>query len=644
MQQFPHIFSPLKIKTMEIKNRFVIPPMGTNYANEDGTVSQSLIDYWTVRARGGWGLLIVEITAVEPQGKAIPYQLGLWDDSFIEGFKKLTDCAHRYGARIAVQLHHAGRQTSSEISGSQPVAPSAIKCPVCGETPRELSVDEIYALIEKFGHAARRAREAGFDAVEVHGAHGYLVAQFMSKHTNKRVDEFGGSFHNRMKFPVEIIKSIREKVGDDFPLLFRISADEMLPGGREIEESKAAAAVLEEAGVDLLDISVGAYGSMQYIVAPADIAEGYQLSLAAAIKESISIPTIAVGRINNPYLAENAIKTNKADLIAWGRQSLTDPELPNKVAAGKLEEIAFCISCNQGCIGYIFNPEKIRATCLVNPFCGREGEMKILPAAQKKKVVVVGGGPGGLEAAWIAAARGHDVVLYEKEKFYGGQFRIGAIPPAKQDITKAITYYLQMCKKYGVVFKSGIEATAEQILAEKPDAVILATGATPLVPDIKGVENPNVTVASQILEGEKTAGGRVLIVGGGLTGCETADFLGEKGHQVTIVEALPEIARDVQEAVKFFLLKRLKEYGVQIKTSLEVKEILPDGVAAETKGEKVVLTGFDTIILALGAAPEQALKGQLEGKVSELYLIGDAARPRKAIDAIEEGAAVGLKV
>jgi 2,4-dienoyl-CoA reductase-like NADH-dependent reductase (Old Yellow Enzyme family)/thioredoxin reductase len=642
--QFKELFSPIKIRNLEVSNRFVVPPMGTNYAHEDGTVSQGLVDYWTARARGGWGLLIVEISAVDPLGRAIPYQPGLWDDRFIPGFQKLTDAVHKYGARIAVQLHHAGRQTNSQIIGNQPLAPSPISCLVCKEIPRELSTAEVYELIEKFGDAALRAREAGFDALEIHGAHGYLVAQFMSAHTNKRVDEFGGTFFNRMKFPVEIIKNIRRKVGGAFPIIFRLSAEEKVPGGRSLNESLAAARVIQEAGADAIHVSVGVYGSMQYIVAPSDISPGFLLSLAAEVKKAVSVPVIAVGRINNPFLAESAIKTGKADLLAWGRQSLTDPELPNKVAAGKLDEIAPCIACNQGCLGYLFNPEKLKATCLVNPFCGREGEMKIEPALQKKKIVIVGGGPGGLEAAWISAARGHEVVLYEREAAPGGQWRVGAIPPAKQPIAKAIAYYVYMGKKYGVNFKMETEASVEQILPENPGAVVLATGAKPLIPNIEVVNNPRVVTATDLLEGKKEAGNRVLIVGGGLVGCETADFLGERGREVTIVEMLPEIAGDVQEAVRFFLLKRLKEYSVHIKTETLVKEFLEDGVRAEKDREEVLLTGFDTVILALGATPVLELKEQLEGKVPELYVIGDAASPRKAIDAIEEGASIAIKL
>ena len=641
---FPALFSPLKVGTLELHNRFVVPPMGTNHANSDGTVSERNIAYWQTRAKGGWGLIIVEVTAIDPLGKAIPHQLGIWEDKFIDGLRRATAAVHQYGAKIAVQLHHAGRQTYRSVIGAQPVAPSPVSCPVCKDIPRELTKEEIYALIEKFGDAARRAREAGFDMVEIHGAHGYLIAQFMSPNANKRVDEFGGSFENRMRFPLEIIRNVRRKVGRGFPLSFRFSAEERILGGRDLEESLAVAQLVEAAGIDVLNVSVGAYGSMEYIFATPELPPGHSLPLAAAVKKAVKIPVIAVGRFNEPVLAENAVQTGKADLIAWGRQSLADPELPNKVAAGQIDEISPCIACNQGCVGYMFDPDKLLVSCLVNPFCGREVEMKIEPAHKKKKIVVVGAGPGGLEFAWVAAACGHKVVLYEKEAVAGGQWRVGAIPPSKQTIAAAIVYYLRMCQKYGVKLKMETEATVERILAENPDTVVLATGGEADLPSLKGIDNPRVATASDVLEGKVEAGSRVLIIGGGLVGSETADFLSEQGREVTILEMLPEIAVDVQDVVRHFLLQRLYNYGVQIETETTVREITENGVKAIKNGRELQLEGYDNIIIATGARPVRALEDQLQGKVPELHVIGDAAEPRKAIDAIEEGAALAVKL
>jgi 2,4-dienoyl-CoA reductase-like NADH-dependent reductase (Old Yellow Enzyme family)/thioredoxin reductase len=642
--KYPVLLSPIKIGTMEVRNRFVVPPMGTNFANPDGSVSQQLIDYWAARAKGGYGLLIVEVTAVDPLGKAIPWQPGIWDDEFITGWRKLTDEVHKYGAKVAVQLHHAGRQTTHEVIGAQPVAPSAIPCPVDREMPRELTTEEVYNLIEKFGDAARRAMDAGFDAVEVHGAHGYLIAQFMSPYSNKRIDEFGGDFMNRMRFPVEVVKNIRRKVGSGYPIIFRFSGDERVPGGRTIDESRMVARVMEEVGVDSLHVSTGVYGSMPWLIAPSAVSPGYNVYASEEIKNVVNIPVIAVGRINEPLMAEDILEDGKADMVSLGRESLADPELPNKVAAGLTEEISPCIGCMQACVGYLFDPNYLKISCLVNPFTGREGELKVEKAEKPKKVMVVGGGPGGLEAAWVAAKRGHKVTLYEKENVLGGQYRIGAIPPAKQDILKAIRYYITMGKKYGAEYKMGVEVTEDLIMKENPDVVILATGGVPLVPNIKGIDNPKFVKAVDILEGKKEAGMNVLIVGGGMVGVETADFLGEHYHNVTIVEMLPEIARDEQDAVKYFLMERLNKYGVKSITSATVKEFLDDGVVYEKDGKEEKLTGFDTIVLAMGAKAYNPLEEKIKGKVSEVYVVGDAVKARKALEAIEEAARVAVKI
>jgi len=627
---------------MEVANRFVIPPMITNLGSPDGTVSEALVAYWAARATGGWGLLIVEATAIDPKGKALPAELGIWDDSFVPGFKMLTDLGHKHGNRMALQLHHAGRQTASMITGSQPVAPSPVPCPFMKEIPRELLAEEVWALVEKFGDAAVRARQAGFDAVEVHGAHGYLIAQFMSAYSNKRTDTFGGGLQNRMRFPVEIIKNIRGKVGSTYPILFRLSGEEHVPGGRNTDESRLVARMVQEAGVDAIHVAAGVYGSGAYSFPPAALPPGLNLPAAAEIKKAISVPVLVVGRFTEPFLAEDALETGKADLISFGRQSLADPQFPNKVAADQLDDICPCSGCQQGCLDRVLVAKTI--ACSNNTLCGREAELKVEPAARKKHVVVVGGGPAGLEAAWRAASRGHWVTLYEKQTVLGGQLRTAAIPPAKQEIAKFIAYLTHMGEVHGVSFKLGTEATARQILAEKPDAVVLAMGATPLIPQVKGATGPKVATAWDVLDGKKPVGVNVLIVGGGIVGAETADFLGEHGCQVTIVETLPEIAHDVEVMAKGFLLERLKSYGVQIQTGAAVQEFLDDGALIQKDGQEIKLSGFDTIVLAAGTRPVNGLQKELEGKGIEIYIIGDAASPRTSLDATEEGARTALKL
>ncbi|HZK66646.1 MAG TPA: FAD-dependent oxidoreductase [Chloroflexota bacterium] len=641
--EYSMLLSPTKIGTMEVSNRFVVPPMGTNLANADSTVSDIFVDYWEARAKGGWGLMIQEVTAIDPLGKAIPNQPGIWADSFIPGLKKLTSTVHKYGGKMAVQLHHAGRQTYAVTIGAQPVAPSPIPCPVCGGQPRELSTEEVWQIVEEFGDAAVRAREAGFDAVEVHGAHGYLVAQFMSAYSNKRTDIFGGTLHNRMRFPVEIIKNIRSKVGGSYPIIFRYSGEEMVPGGRTTAESMVVGRVVQEAGVNALNVTVGVYESMRYIIAPAAVPDGFLLPTAAAIKKAVSIPVIAVGRITDPALAETALQTGMADLIAMGRASLADPQLPNKVAAGQIDEICPCVGCLQGCIGRIFDPTKMTVSCFVNPMCGRETELAIKPAAVKKNVVVVGAGPAGLEAAWIAAARGHKVTVFEKDTHLGGQLRFGSFPPAKQDLSRAIAYWEHMVHKHGVNLKLETEATAASILAEKPDAVIVATGAKPLIPDLKGATGPTVITAWDALRGQPV-GAKVLVVGGGMVGCETADFLASHGRKVTVIEMLPDVAQDVEGSVRSFLLERLQAGGVHIETGVTVQQFGEDGAVVNKDGVEEKLAGFDTIILAMGVKAVNTLKSELEGKVPEVYTVGDAVKPRKAMEAVEEGARIAVHI
>jgi 2,4-dienoyl-CoA reductase-like NADH-dependent reductase (Old Yellow Enzyme family)/thioredoxin reductase len=641
---FEQLQKPIYIGSMEVKNRFVVPPMGTNFGGPNGEVTDQIIDYYTARSKGGFGLIIVEVTAVDVLGKAIPNELGLWNDDLIPGWKKLVTSVHRHGAKIAVQLHHAGRQTCSAIIGDQPVAPSPVPCPVMKELPRELSTEETYALIDTFRDAAVRAREAGFDAVEIHGAHGYLIAQYMSASTNKRMDAFGGNFISRMRFPLEIIDRTRAALGNAFPLLFRISGDEKVHGGRSIEETKTIAHLVEQHGINAVHVSICTYGSMHWMFVPGAIPPGFNAVAAEEVKKSVTIPVITVGRINDPFLAEDIISSGKADLISFGRESLADPELPNKVLAETPDEIAPCIACLQGCVGYLFNPAILKISCLVNPFTGKEGTHKLEMAPVKKKVMVVGGGPGGLLAAWVAAKRGHDVTCYEQKDVLGGQFRLGGVPPTKQDIITALKYYVTLGNKYGVRYRTGQEVTPRIVAAEKPDVVILATGGIPLRPAIPGIDNPRFVDAIDLLDGKQAVDGSVLVVGGGMVGAETADFLGERGCRVTIIEMADAIAKNVQPGPRLYLLQRLQECRTTILVNATVQELHDDGVTYQSAGARQRLEGFDAVVLALGAAAYNPLEEHIRGLVKEVYVIGDAAKARTAIDATQEAARIAVAI
>lgn len=638
---FKHLFQPIKIGNITLRNRSVVPAMGTIFTTQECIVTNQLIDYHKEKAKGGFGLIITEVTAVDANGKTAPSTPGLWCDEQIVGYKKLALAVQEHGAKLCVQLQHPGRQTATVFNNVQPISASPIPCPKMGEIPREMETAEVYQMAEKFGEAAKRAQIAGVDAVEIHGAHGYLIAQFMSAYSNKRMDEFGGSLENRMRFPLLIIQEIQKRVGSSFPILFRISAEEFCVGGTTLAEARAIAQILEKAGVHALDVSAGNY-SNEYAWGTSDYPVAYMAKLAEEIKKSVSIPVIAVGKINDPYLAEEILSSNRTDLIAFGRESLADPHFINKIFAGDLEEIAPCIGCHQGCTENILSGRQL--SCVVNPLVGKEGTYKIEAAKENKKIIIVGGGPAGLEAAWILAKRGHSVTLYEKENVIGGQFRVAAYPPGKSDLIKPLQYYHTMGLKYGVTYKMNTEVTAVLIESEKPDVVILATGSTPLLPPIKGIDNPNFAKASEILLGQRAFERKILIAGGGLVGIETGDFLGMYHRDITIVEMAPEIAKDMNPIVKVSLIERLEKYNIKYHVSTEIKEFLEDGVLVKQGEETKELHGFDTIILAMGVKAYNPLEMAIHNLVSEVYVIGDAKKAGKVNEATAQAVELALKI
>lgn len=648
-----HLFSPIRIGSIEVRNRIVMPPMGTGLGEPGGFVTERHMAYYEARAKGGVGLVIVEVTTVNPTRKYAPMTLALDHDRFIPGWTALVRAVHSHGAKIATQLLDPGPESSAMFSGTEPRGPSPVAARTIRELPKELSVDEIKGVVEDFGEAARRGREAGLDAVEVHAAHGYcMIGSFLSPFFNKRTDRYGGDLEGRARLLVEIIQAIKGRAGEDFPVIVRLSGEDRIPGGRTIQETQFIAPMLVEAGADALEISSGTVPHAFWaVIPPSGTPLALNASLAEAVKRVVPVPVICVGRINTPQVAEFVIASGKADLVSMGRALIADPELPNKAASGRLHEIIPCVGDNHGCLS---GPMRGRPSrCTVNPAMGREREMVPIPAARPKRVLIAGGGPAGLQAAQWAALRGHEVRLFEKQRKLGGQVNLASVPPFMQELSKLIQYLALQVREAGVHVELGVEVTPGLVQAEGAEVVVVATGALPVSRlDIPGAEGDRVVTAWDVLEGRAaTSAKRVLIIGGGLVGCETADFLAETGDnpfvgrtEVVVVEVMDEVARDMPYGPRHLLMERLRAKGVKIFTSATVKEIREREVLVATDRLEERIPEVDWIVMAVGARPLDDLSQRIRDMVPEVYVIGDAKRPRKILDATTEGAEVGLKI
>jgi 2,4-dienoyl-CoA reductase-like NADH-dependent reductase (Old Yellow Enzyme family)/thioredoxin reductase len=614
--------------------------MATNFAGEDGFVNDRHIAYYVKRAKGGVGYITFEHTGILKQGRAFPNMALIDSDQNIPSFRKLVKAIHQENGKILIQINHAGRQTSASITGSPIVAPSAIPCPVRKEMPQELSTEEIQKIIEAFGAAALRVKEAGADGVEIHMAHGYLINQFLSPFSNKRMDEYGGDVDRRMRMAIEVLRMVRNKVGPDFAVLCRISADEYVEGGLKIEDSREIAKALERNGADALHVSacVAASGYLNH--PPYYAEEGVFAHLAQGIKSVVGIPIIAVGRIRTPQLANQILEDNKANLISMGRALIADPNLPVKALQGKTEEIIPCISCNR----CILSIRKGALQCAVNPETGREEIFKLEKTKHPKKVWIIGGGPAGIKAAEIAAMRGHQVTLYEKDEKLGGRFLLAAIPPKKQVLKEFTDHLTGQLKKLPVKIILGKPFNLTSLRRGRPDIVIVATGAKPFFPPIDGLEETKAISVEEALSGNVHLGRKILVVGGGGIGAEVADHLSEEGKEVTLIEMREGIALDLVGHLQHFLNQRLREKGVQILTSTKVTRFEKEALWVETPQGVKKFEGFDSMVISLGSISNNDFLESLRGKVSDLYIIGDASKPREVMEALLEGEEVALKI
>ena len=636
---FAKLFSPMKIGSCTIPNRLAVPAMVTNFCTEDGLVTDRFVRYLEEKAKGGWGLIITEDYAVNPNAKGYRFIPGLYNDAQLEGNRKLTETIHRYDSKIFCQIYHPGRQSTHFVNGGvQPIAPSATMDPLLQEMPREMTVEEIHGVVADFASCARRCKEAGFDGIEIHAAHGYLISEFLSPYTNKRVDQYGGCFDNRARFLDEIYAAVRKEVGADFPVTVRISVNEYLLGGRTEAESFVLARHCEELGFDAIHVSNGMYASpaTRQIIAPMFSEHAFNMQGAQQIKELVHIPVILTNRINDPRMADTLLMMNKADFIGMARGSLADPFLPVKARQGHLSNIRYCIGCLQGCEQKLFEGTSI--TCLVNPRIGLEYESELTPVETPKKVLVIGGGPGGLMAAETAARRGHRVTVYEKKADLGGQFKSAAYPIGKGELATFISSARQNLSDMQVPIHLNTEVTPELLEAEKPDAIIVATGAHPLMPPIPGIDGSHVVTAEDVLLGNVTVpAGPVVVCGGGEVGGEVAQFVAESHPDVTILEMQPDILNDMMVFTRRCLLSYLKDARVRVLTHAKVQKIEDDKVTYLDQAGQSVSLPAAAVISAFGYRAYNPLEAAARSVCENVQVIGGAVKAGNALTAIAEG-------
>lgn len=636
-------FRPGMIGTLTLKNRLIVPAMVVNSNQPDGMPTERYIRYHEEKAKGGWGMLITEDYAITPTAGGFRNLAGLWSDEQIEAHAKFVDRIHALDTKICCQIYHAGRQTNSGVNGVQCIAPSPYKDPPSFETPREMTKEDIRNVIQAYADAAVRAKKCGFDAVEIHGAHGYLINQFSSPFSNKRSDEYGGSTENRARFGVEVIRAVRAAVGKDFPVLFKLTVNEFVAGGLKIAEGRELARIFSREDIDAITISQGVNATEWGVIQPGAIPPAGFIEHVKACRDVVKdIPVIAIGRILNFDLANHIIEDGTADFVCMGRASLADPLAPKKYLEGHKEDIQVCIGCVQGCLGNLRRGEPIQ--CMVNPKTNKEflTEKTEVKAAQPKQITVVGAGVSGCEAAITAARKGHKVTVYEKNGKIGGQWLLAAVPPAKQDFTTLVTWQKRQMEKLGVEVKLNTEYTAQMAQEDHPDLIVIAAGSREKMLPLPGLDAGNVFRAQEILSGRKTLTGKnVVVIGGGSVGVETAAHVAQDYKHVSILEVREGISLDGEYSNNYFLFKILDEFKVDVHTKAFFQKFENGTVTYKYKDKEYEIDDVSDIIVAVGSSSNQDLYEELKDTGIETVLIGDAKDVKQGIKNIEESYYLG---
>lgn len=667
MPELRKLFEPGRIGGMEVRNRIVMSPLGTLKNNPDGTLKDEVADYYAERAKGGVGFIICQTSTILPEAAA-PMRTGAWDDKFIPGLRKVANAIHQYDVMCAFQLTHHGRVLTQYrdmvVHGERikPIAPSAIprllaeiQIPkqdgsavplwVMDNTPpKEATTEDIERIRGGFAEAAGRVKQAGYDAVEIHGGHGYLISQFLSPLVNRRTDAYGGTTERRARFACEVIEAVREKVGAGFPIVFRLSGSDFLEGGINIDEVVLQAPLFVEAGADALDVSSSEQASIQWQYPSFLLPPGVLVPLAEKVKKAVKVPVITVGKIGDPILADEILRQGKADFVAMGRALVADPGLPSKAKDGRFDDIRRCVYC-LNCLNFGAHPHMLSdgVSCTVNPAMLREKKFQLQLAATPKRVMIIGGGPAGMEAARTLGEQGHQVSLYEKTDKLGGQWYIACQQEQKKrDYLHLLRHLSRGLDKAKVELRLNAEVTPQVVEEERPDAVVIATGASPQAPNISGAYGENVVQAVDVIMGKAKAGQKVIVVGGRYLGLEIADQLADQGRKVTLVTRRA-LGREIERNIYLALRNRLIDKEVQLFANSPVVEIRDKGVYVVFEGDLLFLTA-DTVVLATGVKPESQLIEALKGMAPEIYAVGDCVEPRDAMWAIREGAEVARRI